>query len=169
MNYAHGLDEYCISIGLLRNEERILGVIFLPSLNKLFVAEKGKGATLNGKKIHVSDESELSNMIAATDNSSNEPHRSHAYDLMKKVSPEVRCTRIFGSCAIHSAYVAEGKFDFYFKSNITQWDFAAGILIAEEAGGLVTDFDGNKITKLSKNIVISNNKNHKRILEIFKD
>lgn len=167
INYANGLDDYCISIALLKKDDIILGVIYLPSLKRLFVAQKGKGATLNGNPIFVSKETDTMKMLVATDNTSIEPYRKEIFDIMKKVSSHVRHIRILGSCAIHLAYLAQGKFDFYFKNQLNFWDFAAGIIIVKESGGHVTDFEGNVITRASKNIIVSNGKIHDKILRFF--
>lgn len=169
INFASGLDEYCVSIALLKDEEIILGVIYLPSLDKLYLAQKDMGATLNGKQLSVSKESDALKMLVAADMSSKESYRKEIFEIMKKISPYVRHIRILGSSAVHLAYLSQGRFDFYFMNKLNFWDYAAGILIVKEAGGIVTDFKGDKITRSSKNIIASNNKNHKNILKIIND
>ena len=107
-------------------------------------------------------------MLVATDTTSKKEFRVKHIQLMEHLSPSVRALRIFGTCATHMAYLSEGKFDFYFKNCFDFWDFAAGVLIVQEAGGVATDFNGGEITIDSKNIVVSNGKVHNDILKFFK-
>ncbi|MFH1457424.1 MAG: inositol monophosphatase family protein [Patescibacteria group bacterium] len=167
INFANNLEEYCISIALFKEGLPYLGVIFQPTSKRLYVAKKSCGATLNGKPIKVSKESKLINMLVATDMTSKEPYRTDSFDIMKKISLHTRHIRIFGSCALHLARLAEGKFDFYFKNLFDIWDFAAGAIIAKEAGGKVTDFSGKEISIYSKNILVSNGVSHTKLLNLF--
>lgn len=156
INFARHNEEYCISIALSEDDQLILGVIYQPALNKLYVAEKGQGAYLNGKKIMVSKESELINCLAAVDNSSKMDLRIKTFDAVRRVVTQVRQLRVMGSSALHLARMAEGQLDFYFKFSFNFWDYAAGMLILEEAGGKVTGIEGGPLTRSSKNILASN-------------
>ncbi len=144
-----------------------MGLIYQPALDKLFVAEKGKGAFLNQTKIAVSHESELIKSLIATDSSSKIDKREDSFAVLSKICADVRHIRIFGSCALHMSRVAQGQLDFYYKSGFNYWDYAAGMLIVEAAGGKVTDFDGNPITQNSKNILASNSLLHEKALKLI--
>jgi myo-inositol-1(or 4)-monophosphatase len=155
VNYAKGIDEYGISIALDRDQKTILGVIGRPSHRQLFVAEKGSGAYLNGEQLTVSSETALINCLAGTDTTSNS--RKQNFEILANLANKVRQVRIFGSSALAMARLAEGQIDVYYKAHYNHWDYAAGVLIAQEAGATVTDFEGQEITPNSKNIIVANN------------
>lgn len=167
INFSRHIEEYCISIALSKNDEIILGIVYQPALGKLFVAEKGQGAFMNGQKISVSHESELINSLLATDNSSRQDARIETFNILSKICTEVRHIRIMGSGAMHLIRIAEGQLDLYYKSRFNYWDYAAGILILQEAGGKITDFEGSPINRNSKNILASNSMLHNKALEII--
>lgn len=144
-NYLHSIPVYSISIGLLHEDELILGVICDVEHRETFYAWRGGGAWCNGKQIHVSDRDNVADALVAT----GFPYAS------KDVLPEItlifdyflknaRGMRRLGSAAIDLAYVACGRFDVYYESTLNPWDIAGGIIIVEEAGGTVTDFEGNR-------------------------
>lgn len=167
INFSRGIEEFCISIAIEYKRELILGLIYQPINNKMFIAEKGKGANLNGKKIKVSDEADNINMILATDNSGKIETRINNYNILFKICDKFRHIRIFGSAALHLAKIASGNIDVYYKTKFNYWDYAAGILIIQEAGGKVTDFKGNTINRSSKDIVASNGKIHNKLLKLL--
>lgn len=167
INFSRHIEEYCISIALEHKGEIVLGVIYQPATGKLYVAEKSKGAYVNGKKITVSTEGQLINCIVATDCTSNAEKRQNNFNILSKICTDVRHVRIFGSCAMHLGRLAEGQIDFYFKTSFNYWDFAAGIIILEEAGGKVTDIDGRPVDKSSKSLLASNGLVHKDALSII--
>ncbi|MBI5229663.1 inositol monophosphatase [Candidatus Micrarchaeota archaeon] len=168
INFSRGIDEYCISIAVERNGELILGVIYQPTTEKLFVAEKGKGAFLNNRRIQVSRENEIINSIPATDNSSKIESRITNYKILSAVCDKFRHIRILGSGALHLAKIVSGNIDVYYKTRFNYWDYAAGVLMVREAGGEVTDLKGNPIGKNSKDILASNGILHKPALELMK-
>src|SRR6266540_758437 len=155
INYARGIEEYAVSIALCKNGQPILGVIYQPVLDKLFVAEKGKGAYLNGDKLNMGGESELANCLAATDTTSNLEARSYNFEVLSRVASAVRHVRIFGSSSLHLARIAQGQIDFYFKAHCNYWDVAAGIVIIEESGGRVSDMEGQPLTRESDTILVA--------------
>lgn len=167
INFSRGMEEFCVSIALSHKGEIILGVIYQPVTDKLYVAERGKGAFLNGDKIAVSPETELINTIAATDNSGKIDARLQAFQTLVTVCKEVRNIRICGSAAINFVRLAEGKMDFYYKPRFNYWDFAAGMIILEEAGGRATDYEGNPCNADSKTIVASNSILHNEVLTLI--
>lgn len=167
INYERHINEYCVSIALEQNGELVLGVIYQVATGKLFVAVIGEGTYLNDKKIDVSEEKELINTLFATENSSKTDVRREDFEILFKIREKVRGVRIFGSGALHLAAVAEGHIDFYYKTRFNYWDIAAGTVLIREAGGKVTDFEGNELTRNSKNIVVSNNILHSQVLELL--
>ena len=169
INYARGIEEYCISIALSHNDQIVLGLVYHPKLDRLFVAEKGKGAFLNDRRLEVSEEGDLVNCLAATDNTSHLDYRRQNMRLLAKVADEVRHVRILGSGALHMARLAQGQLDFYFKMHYNHWDSAAGTLIVREAGGIVTDIKGKPLNRHSSSILAANAAVHKRALQLLQD
>lgn len=168
INFARHIEQFCISIALSKNGKLILGVIYQPALDKMYIAEKGGGAYLNGNKLAVSQEVNLIDTIIAADLTSKIEKRKPTFDILKVLGEQVRHVRIFGSSAIHLARIAEGQLDLYFKLGFHYWDYAAGILLIEEAGGEVTDFDGKPIKEGSNNILATNKLLHKKALTLMK-
>lgn len=134
-NYFRGLDQCCVSIGLIKNDEVLLGVIYNFNTNEMFAALKGKGAFLNDKKIKVSNISEKNKASLTTGFPASESIESSLEFLeglqgWKKI-------RMFGSAALSCAYVASGRCDAYIEKGVYLWDFAAGVCLVKEAGGRV--------------------------------
>jgi myo-inositol-1(or 4)-monophosphatase len=168
INYARGIEEFCISIALSQHGQTILGVVYHPVLQQLFVAEKGKGAYFNGQKLEASSEAKLVNCLAATDNTSHLEDRRKNFRLLTKVADEVRQIRVFGSAALHLVRVAQGQLDFYFKLRYNHWDYAAAALIVQEAGGVVTDIYGQPLTRDSKSILAASSAIHSQAMVLLK-
>jgi myo-inositol-1(or 4)-monophosphatase len=167
INFSRGIEEYCISLAFLHKGTVKLGIVYQPDNKKLYLAEKGKGAFLNNKRISVSSENKLINTLLATDNSSKLESRQRNFMLLHRLCLEVRHIRIFGSGALHLAKIAEGKLDSYYKTRFNYWDYAAGMLLIEEAGGKITDFMGKPINELSENIIASNELLHNQLIELL--
>lgn len=167
INYARGIEEYAISIALSKNDQIILGVIYQPALNRLLVAEKGKGTFVNNGRLTILGESELSNCIAATDTTSNLEARSLNFEMLTRVAAAVRHVRIFGSSSLHLARIAQGQIDFYYKAHCNYWDVAAGTLIIQEAGGVVTDMQGQPLSPKSKTILAAASAIHDKALSLL--
>ena len=166
MNFAKGMEEYCISIGVEHKGELVFGIIHKPKTNQTYFAEKGKGAFLDGKQIKVSHETEYKDMTLGTDCSHVDEVQKENFEKLTNMCTDFRTIRIMGSTALHLARLAEGHLDLYYKNRFHYWDFAAGTLILQEAGGKITDFDGNPINKDSKNAVATNGINHEKFLEL---
>ena len=142
VNFAHQIPFFCVSIGVEKKGKIVAGVIFDPIHHELFTAELGKGAYLNGKKIAVSPVSDLQKAMLATGfpyNLSENPFHciEHFIDIVKLVIP----VRRIGSAAIELAYVATGRIEGFFEVGLSPWDCAAGKLLIEEAGGVVSHWD----------------------------
>jgi myo-inositol-1(or 4)-monophosphatase len=132
-------------VGLILNKQPILGLIYEPNRDELFTAVKGHGAHLNGKPIRVSPENSLSKSLLAT----GFPYYDFSYqdrylDLLKELMRSSHGLRRMGAAAIDLAYTACGRFEGFFEANLKPWDVAAGKIIIEEAGGMVTNFSGGQ-------------------------
>ncbi len=165
-NFIRGIPFYTISIALQKEGELIVGVLFAPALNKLYYAEKGKGAFLNGKKIHVSKTPALEHSLFATGFHGEYKIKNLPY--FEKIIARAQGIRRFGSAALDLAMVAEGKFDSYWEFGLKPWDIAAGALIVKEAGGKVTNLKGKPLDLFDKNILASNGLIHKETVKILK-
>lgn len=158
VNFARQLPVFSVSIAAIQNGHIICGVVYQPITHELFIAEKGKGAFLNGKKIHVSDVSEIQGAVLATgfpyQIAKNPFHCiDHFVDILKLGIP----IRRMGSAAIDLSYTAAGRFEGFFEVELGPWDVAAGKLILEEAGGKFTHWDGRPFDIYSKETVFASN------------
>ncbi|MBA7715071.1 Inositol-1-monophosphatase [subsurface metagenome] len=165
-NYVHGYPRYCVSIALEKNGEVILGVVYDPVPDELFLAEKGKGATLNGRKISVSKINKLDKSLLATGFPYDRRERADEYlKIYREFMVNSQGVRRDGSAALNLCYTANGRFDGFWEEQLAPWDVAAGSLIVTEAGGRVTDFKGDRIDIYEKEILASNGKIHKEMEE----
>jgi len=170
VNYVHGVPTFCISIGLQYKNQIVSSVVYAPALKELFVAEKGKGSFLNGKKIKVSVIKEMIRALPVTgfpyyvrENS------DRVLNNFKNIMLETQGLRRFGSAAIDLAYVACGRFDFFWEEGLKPWDAAAGILLVEEAGGKVSDYKNGNNFLFGQNIVASNKLLHKQVIKTLNE
>lgn len=167
-NYAHDFPVYCISIALQKNKEIILGTVYNPLLKELFLAEKNKGAFLNGKRIFVSNTRKLSQSLLATGFPYDiRTSKENNLEYFNKFAVKAQAIRRAGSAALDLCYLAMGRFDGFWELKLSPWDTAAGILMITEAGGKVSDFSGKKFSIFSKKLVASNNWIHKQIFEVI--
>lgn len=157
-NFIKDYHASCISIGLIKNGERYLGVVYNPYLDEMFYAVKGEGAYLNGNKICVSKE-ELSNGIVVFGSAPYNTELARAsFDLAYEYFNKALDIRRSGSAAIDLCSIAAGRAELFFEMLLSPWDFAAGALIVEEAGGIVTTVDGNAVPIFEKTSVLAANK-----------
>lgn len=169
VNFAHQIPIFSVSIALERKGELFCGVVYQPITHELFVAEKGKGAFLNGKTLRVSNVSELSDSILCTGfpyNLHENPFHciDHFVDILRLGIP----IRRMGSAAIDLAYTAAGRFEGFFEVGLAPWDCAAGILLLEEAGGKVSTWDKKHLHHRNKvPILCSNGKIHDALSNIL--
>ncbi len=169
VNFANGIPLCCVSIGLERDGEMILGAVFNPIMHEFFFAEKGFGATLNEKKISVSTAAQVQTSCVVTGfpyaylDIPNGPLQVFERFLRKGVP-----LRRLGSAAIDLCWVAAGRFDAFYEHTLKAWDSSAGWLIVEEAGGKVTDFKGNPYSPYQPEIVATNGIIHNEMLQWIK-
>lgn len=166
VNYAHGVPVCCVSIGVEKEGSIIMGAVYNPFMNEFYFAEKGKGATLNDKKIFVSENKNIESAFLVTgfpyqwEDMKNDPMEIFSY-FVKQGSP----VRRMGSAAIDLCWVACGRFDGFWEHNLNAWDAAAGFLIVEEAGGKVTDFKGDVYSPYQRKLIATNGFIHKDLLK----
>lgn len=141
-NYAADLATSCVSIGVARDEQMVLGVVYNPFRDELFVAERGKGATLNGEVIRVAPTETLDKALVCFDLGYNEEKAVAQLREATFFRPRVRSMRILGSAVLGLVYVAVGRFDLFYHQALSPWDLAAALIILEEAGATITDRDG---------------------------
>jgi len=168
-NYAHGYPFFCVSIALEKLNTMAVGIVYDPMLDEMFVAEKGKGAFLNDREIHVSNTRGIIKSLLAT---------GFPYDIQKdsqnnlnyfnEMILKAQAIRRAGSAALDLAYVAAGRFDGFWELKLNPWDIAAGWLLVEEAGGIVTDMGGNDYYLKSSSILASNGRIHTEMMDVLK-
>jgi len=155
-NYLHGLPVFSISVALLKDGEPIVGVVDCPVLKETFSAFKGGGSFLNGTPITVGQNKELMDTLIATGFPYYKFDRMQPYlEVLSELMQKTHGLRRIGSAAIDLAYTAAGRFDGFFEMNLSPWDVAAGVLLVKEAGGRVTDFNGNPNVIFNKEILAS--------------
>lgn len=143
-NYARGIDDCCISVALKKGNEIILGVIFCPSRNEMYYAEAGKGAFLNGKPIHVSARPFADALFITALGVYVKQCAALSNKVIMEVYPQVNDLRRFGSAALDLCYIAAGRCELMFEIRLCPWDYAAGMLILNEAGGCVCGLGGRQ-------------------------
>jgi myo-inositol-1(or 4)-monophosphatase len=169
VNFAHGYPIFSVSIGLQKNGETIAGVVYDIMQNIIYSAELGNGTYEMDKKLRVNDNANLRHALLVTGFPYNiRDNPENALGKFIALTKASRGIRRLGSAAIDFCYVAKGVFDGFWEVHLNPWDMCAGKLIVEEAGGLVTDFEGNKINIFTKKILASNGKVHNAMMEVLK-
>lgn len=168
-NYAHGYPRFCVAIALEHAGSVLLGVVRDPLLGEEFVAVRGQGATLNGRPIRVSGQTDMLRSLLAT---------GFAYDIRESAETNLdyfeafilsaQAVRRDGSAELNLCYTAMGRFDGFWEMKLSPWDVAAGGLVVREAGGMVTDFGGHPNELDGARIVATNGKIHSEMLEIIR-
>jgi myo-inositol-1(or 4)-monophosphatase len=157
---------FSVCIALMHQSELLLGAIYAPAIDEFYFAEKGKGAYLNGVRIQVSDISDLSQSYIFYCEGG-EKNRGRTGALLQNVYPRVTDIRKLGSAGLETAWVAAGKGEAYFTTRIEPWDVAPGVLLVQEAGGKVSDFQGNLWKPQTSDLLFSNKKLHEKILSLI--
>lgn len=166
-NYAHGYPCFCVTIALEHDGELVIGVTFDPTRDELFAAERGRGATLNGKPIRVSSTQNLGDSLIVTGFPYDFKQRKNFAQHLTDFLLNSRGVRRDGSAAIDMAYVACGRFDGFWEEGLNPWDVAAGTLMIREAGGLVTYYDGSDFSIYQPPICASNGAIHSQMLDVL--
>ena len=167
-NFAHGLPIFSVSIGVQKQGQTIAGVVYDIMRDLVYSAELGSGAFANSKRISVSKNDNLRRSVLVTGFPYNiEENPEHALEKFSALTLASRGMRRLGSAAIDFCYVAQGVFDGFWEVSLNPWDMCAGNLIVEEAGGLVTNFEGNVTNIFTKQILASNGLVHKEMVKIL--
>jgi myo-inositol-1(or 4)-monophosphatase len=157
---------FSVCLALMYQNELLVGAVYAPAIDEFYFAEKGKGAYLNGVRIQVSDVSDLSQSYIFYCEGG-EKNRGRTGELLYKVYPRVTDIRKLGSAGLETAWVAAGKGEAYFTTKIEPWDVAPGVLLVQEAGGKVSDFQGNLWKPQTGDLLFSNKKLHEKILSLI--
>jgi len=168
-NFLHGIPQFAISIGLEREGTMIAALVYNPISDEMFIAERGKGAFVNDQRLRVAGRRSMEDAVVAC----GLPHRGRGglaefRTEFAAVQERVAGLRRFGSAALDLAFVAAGRFDLYWERNLQSWDMAAGILLVREAGGYVSDCDGNDAMLTKGHIVAGNETLQKDLLAILR-
>ena len=162
-NLIHDYQMSAVSLALVENGIVTKGVVYNPFSEELFTAERGRGAYLNGIPIHVSGAAALSDALISIGTSPYEKERADKlFELLKHVFLKAQDIRRSGSAALDLCFVAAGRTDGYFEQNLKPWDFAAGSLILQEAGGIITNFSGGDINIFSNCDILAATAGHQR-------
>src|SRR5690606_11495947 len=166
-NFLHGIPQFAVSIALERNGEIVAGVVFNPSTDELYTAEKGGGAFLNDRRLRVAARRVLSDCVIGC----GVPHLgrgNHGKFLveLRHVMGEVAGIRRLGAAALDLAYVAAGRLDGFWEAELSAWDVAAGLILIREAGGFASDMNGTTDIFASRNVVAGNEHIHKALLGV---
>ena len=175
-NFAHGFPAFCVVLGCERRRaglavdqdgEMVTGVIYDPLRDELFSADRGAGAYLNGRQMHVSKIASLQESLTATGFPSHKRHASPNIHFYQQITLRSHGVRRAGSAALDLAYVAAGRLDGYWEFKLNPWDTSAGYLLVEEAGGTITHFDGGKFTLDSREVLATNGLIHDELRTLF--
>jgi myo-inositol-1(or 4)-monophosphatase len=167
-NYAHGYPCFCVSIALERAGAIEIGVIYDPTRDEMFAAERGQGATLNGRRIRVSTIDDLNSAMLCTGFPYNVRERPNFARDFANFTMEAQAVRRDGSAAIDLAYIACGRFDGFWEDGLRAWDVAAGLLLIEEAGGRVTNFNGGALDIYTPKVLASNALVHEAMMRVLR-
>lgn len=168
VNFAHGIPICCVSIALEKDGEIIMGAVYAPFLNEMFFAEKAQGAWMNEKRIRVSTEDSVLRSCLVTGfpytylDTPNSPLEVFERFIRKGIP-----VRRLGSAAIDLCWVACGRFDGFYEHKLEAWDSAAGFIIVEEAGGRVTDYQGQYFSPYQPHVLATNGRIHEEMLEMI--
>ena len=168
-NFAHGFPVFNVTIALERAGEMICGVVFDPTRQEMFTAERGGGAYLNNRRIRVTKTGELESCLVATGFPSRRRHLNINVHFYHQLAMMTHGVRRAGAAALDLAYVACGRLDAFWEFELNPWDMAAGLLLVTEAGGRYTDMFGDPHDLRGPNLLASNGAVHDEILTVFRD
>jgi myo-inositol-1(or 4)-monophosphatase len=169
-NFLHGIPHFAVSIGLERNGEIVAGLIYNPANDDLFIAERGKGAFLNDRRIRVAARQRLADAVVGC----GLPHYGRG-DLalarreIAAAQQHFAGLRRYGAAALDLAWIAAGRLDAYWERDLSPWDLAAGLILVREAGGFVSDLDGGDAIFAKGQVAAGNDTMHRELLRLLKE
>jgi myo-inositol-1(or 4)-monophosphatase len=167
-NFAHNYPFFAVSIGVEMEGALAAAAVYDPTRDEMFAAARGEGATRNGGAIHVSDTSAVESALLVTGFPYDvREHPERSVPRFQEMLRRAQGVRRDGSAALNQAYVACGRFDGFWEASLSPWDMAAGVLLVREAGGLVTRYDGSEFRLEEKQILASNGRLHREMMEIL--
>ena len=166
-NYAHGYPCFCVSIALEHNGRMEIGVVYDPIRDEMFAAERGQGASLNGRRINVSQTRKLESALLCTGFPYDVRQRNEFARHFASFIMHAQGVRRDGAAALDLAYVAAGRFDGFWEEGLKPWDVAAGALIIEEAGGRISNYRGEPLDIHNPPVVASNGLIHDQMRELL--
>lgn len=164
-NFSQGLPIFAVNLALAYRGQVVLGLTYDPSRDEQFVAERGRGAFLNGMPIHVSDKASVQESLIGFDMGYSNDGARLMLDFLMTLWPGMQSIRNVGSAALGLAYVAAGRTDLYLHHLLSPWDLAPGVLLVQEAGGVVTERDGSPVSLTTKGLVAANAAVHADLLQ----
>jgi myo-inositol-1(or 4)-monophosphatase len=168
INFLYGIPVWSVSIAVEDSEGAVVGVVHDPSRNETFAAARGRGSTLNGTKIEVSDRDELASALVGTGFAYDAAARERQAEVVARVLPDVRDIRRAGSAALDLASVACGRLDGFYEANMEPWDKAAGVLLVREAGGTVSELAA-PLAHLSPGVIAAGPRLHEALSGLVLD
>lgn len=167
-NFARGIEEYAISVALIKNQKAVIGVVYNPVRNKMFCATLGGGAVCNNIPISVSNTEFESGILCTALCTYQKEYAPICMDIIMEAYKNCADVRRFGSCAIELCYLANGSCDLYFEYRIFPWDYAAAYLILREAGGMLYGLNGEelKFNKITPLIGANSKENYEKLQRI---
>ncbi len=166
-NYSRRFPTFSVSIGLLHQGQLTAGVVYDPLRDHLFAVERGRGASLNGEPLWVSQVDLVGDAVVSLDWSRSQANRREIVARLGRIAPACGTVRGMGSAALGLCYVAAGWTDAYFNVGMKPWDMAAGLLLIEEAGGRVTDIEGRPWQPWIESVLVSNGQLHQTLLDLM--
>jgi myo-inositol-1(or 4)-monophosphatase len=166
-NYSRRFPVFSVSVGLVHRGQLLLGAVYDPLQDHLFVAERGHGAMFNGRPMQVSRFGQMGQSIVGLDWAHVHKDRREIVARLNRVAPACHTVRGIGSAALGLCYVAAGWLDAYFNISLKPWDMAAGLLLIQEAGGRVTDIRGGPWQPWESRVLVSNGHVHQALLELM--
>ena len=167
-NFMHGYPQFSISIAIMKNNVTEFGLIYDPIRQELFTATRGQGAYVNSRRMRISDAKRMGQTLIATGFPFRKKENIKTYlTAFENVFSKCGDIRRAGSAALDLAYVAAGRLDGYWESDLFIWDIAAGALMVKEAGGMATDFQNTETYLESGKIIAANPKIHKELIQLI--
>ncbi|MCX5999742.1 MAG: inositol monophosphatase family protein, partial [Chloroflexi bacterium] len=167
-NYVHDVPFFSVSIALMEGEEVILGLVYDPWMKELFMAQKEGGAWLNGQPISVSERTTIEGAFVGSDMGYNADAGKRMLEGIKTYWSQICGLRIMGSAVLGLAYVACGRLDIYVHAYLYPWDTASGIILVNEAGGKITNWDSRPATTYDRQILAGNRGLHQQFIRLMK-